>query len=89
MLQYYDSTKELTVHCDASDRSIGAALLQDYQPLEFSSRSLKDVEMRYAVIEKELLAVVWAGERYHQYTYDRHTTVLSDHKPLKKLCSSL
>ena len=85
MLQYYDPTKELTVHCDASDRSIGAALLQDDQPLEFSSRSLKDVETRYAVIEKELLAVVWAVERYHQYTYGRHTTVLSDHKPLERI----
>lgn len=85
MLQYYDPTKELTVHCDASDKSIGAALLQNDQPLEFSSRSLKDAETRYAPIEKELLAVVWAVERYHQYTYGRHTTVLSDHKPLERI----
>ena len=37
MLQYYDPTKELTVHCDASDRSIRDALLQNDQPLKLSA----------------------------------------------------
>ena len=43
------------------------------------------METRYAVIEKELLAVVWAMEGYHQCTYGRHTTVLSDHKPQEEI----
>ena len=33
MLQYYDPTKGLTVHCDANDKSITVALPQDDQPL--------------------------------------------------------
>lgn len=70
VLQYYDPSKELTVHFDASDKSIEAALLQNGQPLESSSRSPKDAETRYGVIEKEFLAVGWAVRRDHQlYTW--------------------
>ena len=85
MLKYCDRKKELTVQCDASDKAIGETLLQDDQPFEFSSRALRDAETRYAIIEKEILAIVWAIERYHQYTYGRHTTVLSDHRCLQRI----
>jgi hypothetical protein len=39
--------------------------------------------MRYAQIEKEMLAVVFGLERFHQYTYGRSVNVDSDHKPLE------
>ena len=42
-------------------------------------------EQKYAKIEKELLAVVFAYERFHQYTYGRNITVQSDHKPLEAI----
>ena len=37
------------------------------------------------VYEKELLAVVFACERFHYYTYGRDITVPSDHKPLEAI----
>ena len=43
-------------------------------------------EQNYAQIEKELLAVVFACERFHQYTYyGRDIIVQSDHKPLEAI----
>ena len=42
---------------------------------------MTSAEQNYAQIEKELLAVVFAYERFHQYTYGRDLTVQSDHKP--------
>ena len=67
VLRYYDPNKSLVIQCDASEKGMGAALLQEGQPLAYISRALTDTETRYGQIEKELLAVVYAWERFHQY----------------------
>ena len=41
---------------------LGAYLMQDGHPVEYSSRSLTPKEAQYAQIEKELLAIVFANE---------------------------
>ena len=84
-LKYFDSTKPLAIQCDASEKGLGAALLQNGLPICYASRALTDVETRYAQIEKELLAIVFALERFHQYTFARHVIVSSDHKPLESI----
>ena len=55
------------------------------KPVVFASRALTDAERNYAQIEKELLAIVYGTERFHQYTYGRSVIVESDHKPLETL----
>ena len=82
ILAYYDVRKPVKVTCDASKCGLGAALLQDDKPVAFASRALTDAETRYAQIEKELLAVVFAFEKFNQYTYGRCVEVETDHKPL-------
>ena len=49
------------------------------------SRALTSAERNYAQIEKELLAIVFATKRFHQYTYGRSVIVESDHKPLEAI----
>ena len=84
VLRYYDVSKEVTIECDASDTGLGAVLMQDGQPVVFASRALTDTETRYAQIEKELLAIVWATNKFDQYILGRETvTIESDHEPLK------
>ena len=61
---------------------MGAALLQERQPISYASQS---AEQNYAQIEKELLAVAFAYERFHQYTYGRDRSVQSDHNPLEAI----
>lgn len=85
VLAYFDPAKQLSIQCDASGEGLGAALLQDGQPLAYASRSLSDTETRYATIEKEMLAVVYAPEKWHQFTYGRHVIVFSDHQPLASI----
>ena len=85
VLRYYDPTKELTIQCDASQGGLGAALMQEGQPLAYASRALTDTERRYAQIEKEMLAIVFSIERFNQYTYGRPVNVQSDHKPLESI----
>lgn len=67
----------------ACDTGLGAVLTQNGQLIAFASRALSDAETRYAQIEKELLAIVFGLEKFHQYTYGRPLTVQSDHKPLE------
>lgn len=85
VLAYYDPTKELRIQCDASGSGLGAALLQEGRPIAYTSRALTDTETRYAPIELEMLAIVFSLEKFHQYTYGRHTIVHSDHKPLESI----
>ena len=85
ILRFYDKDKPLMIQCDASEKGLGATLLQEGQPLAYISRALTDCETRYAQIEKELLAIVFSCERFHQYTYGQHVTVQSDHRPLEAI----
>ena len=84
VLRYYNLEEEVTIQCDASQSGLGAALLQNGQPVAYASRALTDAETRYAQIEKELLAIVFACERFEPYVYGRDKVkVDSDHKPLE------
>ena len=69
VLQYYDVNKPVTVQCDASQAGLGCAIMQDGQPVEYASRALTQTEQAYAQIEKELLAIVFALERFDTYVY--------------------
>ena len=85
VLRFYDVSKEVTLQCDASQSGLGAALLQEGQPVAFASRALTATEKNYAQIEKELLAIVHACERFDQYLFGREVTVETDHKPLEAI----
>ena len=46
-LQYYDEEKHLIVQCDASQRGLGAALLQERKPIAHARRALTNTEANY------------------------------------------
>jgi len=68
---------------------IGSCLLQDGKPVEFASHALTDAESRYAKIEMELLAIVFACIKVHQYIYSRPFVVHNYHKPLEAIFQKL
>ena len=70
---------------DVSNSGLGAVLLQEGKPVACASRSLTSTEKNYAITEKELLAVLFGCERFHQYIYGNKTLVESDHKPLESV----
>ena len=84
-LQYYDRRKPVTVQADASQTGLGACLLQEGKPIAYASKSLTDTETRYANIERELLAIVFACQQFNMYVLGRPFTVESDHKPLEMI----
>ncbi|XP_048582171.1 uncharacterized protein K02A2.6-like isoform X2 [Nematostella vectensis] len=84
-LQYFDSTKPVVIQVDASQRGLGATLIQDKGPVEYRSKLLTETERRYSNIEREMLAVVHGLEKFHYYAYGRHVQVHTDHKPLEAI----
>ena len=87
VLAFYDPSKSLTIQCDASSYALGGVLLQDGQPVAYTSRALTTTEVNYAQIEKEMLAVVHSCKKFHHYIFGRRTNVESDHKPLQSIFS--
>ena len=86
VLSFYDEKKELVIHTDASAGGLGAVMMQDGRPIAYASRALSDTETRYSVIEKEMLGIVFALEKWNQYTFGREVIVYTDHKPLESIC---
>ena len=84
-LAYFNPKKPTRVQVDASQKGLGAVLVQDGKPIAFASKSLSEAEQRYANIERELLAVVFGCERFHTYLFGRNFVVESDHKPLEMI----
>ena len=59
--------------------------MQSGKPIAYASRALTETETRYAQIAKEALSIVFALEKFHQYTFGRKTVVESDHEPLEMI----
>ena len=82
LLKYYDPKMPVKLQVDACKSGLGAVLVQDGSPIAYASWSLTERECRYAQIEKELLAVTFSCERFHQYIYAKKVLVETDHRPL-------
>lgn len=87
VLAIADSTRSYILATDASDKAIGAVLMQDHghgpQPIAFESRKLRPAELNYPIHDKEMLAIVHAFKVWRCYLEMRPTTVLTDHCALK------
>ncbi|GJT37581.1 reverse transcriptase domain-containing protein [Tanacetum coccineum] len=75
--------------CDASDYAVGAVLGQcktkHFQPIHYASKTITDAQAHYTTTEKELLAVVYAFEKFRPYLVLSKTIVYMDHSALKYL----
>ncbi|GJV09091.1 reverse transcriptase domain-containing protein [Tanacetum coccineum] len=75
--------------CDASDFAVGAILGQkdgkNFHPIYFASKTLNLAQQKYTVTEKELMAVVFAFEKFRSYLILSKTIVHTDHSALRHL----
>ena len=75
--------------CDVSDFAIGAMLGQKrekiFQVIYYASRTLNDAQLNYATTEKELLAIVFAFDKFRPYLIGNKVVVHTDHSAIKYL----
>ena len=71
VMKYFDVNVDVPVSEDASSEGLGACLLQRMQPVAYASRALNSTERYYAKIEKEMLAIVFGINKFHQYNYGK------------------
>ena len=95
ILDYYNPTRRTVLETDASRLGgLGFCLRQQdeqgrWRLIQCGSRFLSDTETRYAVIELELLALVWACKKADVYLKGMQSfEVLLDHRPLIPVLNS-
>ena len=75
--------------CDASDFAIGAVLGQKrekiFQVIYYASRTLNGAQLNYATTEKELLAIVFAFDKFRPYLIGNKVVAHTDHSAIKYL----
>ncbi|KAL4378400.1 hypothetical protein GQ457_02G042890 [Hibiscus cannabinus] len=66
-----DWTLPFELMCDASDYAVGAVLGQRkgkvFHPIYYASKTLNDAQVNYTTTEKELLAVIFAFDKFRSY----------------------
>ncbi|GKA66627.1 reverse transcriptase domain-containing protein [Tanacetum coccineum] len=71
--------------CDASDFAIGAVLgqqkMKHFQPIHYASKTMIEAQIHYTT--KEMLAVVYAFEKFRPYLVLSKSIVYTDHSALK------
>nr|GEV68369.1 reverse transcriptase domain-containing protein [Tanacetum cinerariifolium] len=77
--------------CDDSDFAIGAVLGQrktkHFQPIHYASKTMTEAQIHYTTTEKEMIAVVYAFEKFWPYLVLFKSVVYTDHSALKYLLS--
>ncbi|GJW61877.1 reverse transcriptase domain-containing protein [Tanacetum coccineum] len=77
------------IMCNASDYAIGAVLGQriekHFRPIHYASKTMSEAETNYTTTEKEMLAVVYAFEKFRSYLIMNKSVVYTDHSALKYL----
>nr|GFC70092.1 retrovirus-related Pol polyprotein from transposon 17.6 [Tanacetum cinerariifolium] len=72
-----------------SDFSVGAVLGQKiekhFRPIHYASKTMNQAETNYTTTEKEMLAVVYAFEKFRSYVIMNKSIVYTDHSALKYL----
>jgi transposase InsO family protein len=92
VLQHVNFNLPFIVETDASNFAVGAALLQPesefsstLRPVAYASRKLRAPERNYSVYDKELLGVVYAFSKWHQFLHGARfpVKVFTDHSNLQ------
>ncbi|MCO5576624.1 hypothetical protein L7F22_030439 [Adiantum nelumboides] len=83
ILAIVDPKKPFVVETDASDRAIGAVLLQDGRPIAFESKTLDKSQQNYSVYERELYAIIHALKKWRHYLYGAQFEIVFDHESIK------
>nr|GEU60838.1 DNA-directed DNA polymerase [Tanacetum cinerariifolium] len=77
------------IMCDTSDYAVRAILGQridkHFKPIHYASKTMNGAQENYTTTEKELLAVVFVFNKFHQVLVLSKTIVFTDHSAMRYL----
>jgi hypothetical protein len=89
IIQPPDWSLPFKIMCDASDYALDAVLGQTkdrkHHAIAYASKTLIGLQLNYATTEKELLAIVFAIDKFRSYLVGAKVIVYTDHAALKYL----
>jgi transposase InsO family protein len=90
VMAHPQTDKEYYLYTDACDYAVGAILVQKddegvERPIVYLSKQLSATQRRWATIEKEAYAVVYALKQLRPYLWGARYKTFTDHKPLTSL----
>ena len=89
IIQPPDWNLPFEIMCDTSDFAVGAILGQTkdkkHYATSYTSKTFAEPQLNYATIEKELLAIVFAIDKFTSYLVGAKVIVYMDHAALKYL----
>ena len=75
--------------CDASDYALGAVLGQRiekiFKVIYYASKTFNEAQESYSTIEKEMLVMVFACEKFRPYILGSHVIIHIDHATIRYL----
>ena len=84
-----DWNREFEIMCDASDFAIGAVLGQKdekvFKAIYYASKTFNEAQENYSTTEKEMLAIVFACEKFRPYILGSHVIIHTDNAVIKYL----
>ena len=84
-----DWNNEFEIICDASDYAMGAILGQRtekiFKAIYYARKKFNEAQENYSTIEKELLVMVFACEKFRPYILGSHVAIHTDHAAIKYL----
>nr|GFC37375.1 putative reverse transcriptase domain-containing protein [Tanacetum cinerariifolium] len=83
ILALLEGSEDFIVYCDASNKGLGAVLMEREKVISYASRQLKIHEKNYTTHDLELGAEVFALKIWRHYLYGNKCTVFTDHKSLQ------
>ena len=87
ILAYCNPRKQTVLQTDTSIKGLSACLLQDENPVDFTSKALTEAQKGYVTIEIESLAVIWTMEKFDHFLYPSHFILEIDQKTLEAILS--
>ena len=80
-MAYYDVTKPIILEVDASQKALGAALVQEKKLIAFAPKKhLTKMQSNYSNIEREVLPLVHGVKMFYTYLHGMSFTIITDHR---------
>ena len=87
-----DWNNEFEIMCDVRDYAIGAVLEQRiekiFKAIYYAIKTFNEAQENYSTTEKEMLAMIFACEKFRPYILGSHVVIHTDHVAIKYLMTN-